>query len=349
MIRRECDSDWLLISQIDHARLAESLAVAWGNAKVPRLPERANLIPAVRDHDEGWLDWEQAPTVDETIGRPLNFTEMPMAVSTRIWEKSIAICHSGRQSSVPVLQEFASFLQGRGLRMTHERTIVAEEIFSTHDAFDAELMWHRLPTRDDATKISRSTAFRTIALMLEAGLIERMSLGGAADGYRQTRKIDQGSVWGGLWVSRHFTALAESAIESRKDELTEFTAASEFRNRQLETQRRYREELGDSEWRHDIEDDGFRWLQFFDRLSLLLCMGRVSKTEELTLPEGSSLHMTPLNEVEFAMSPYPFDQDPCTVSVTARRVRADRYTTQEFRDVLRKSSTDRLEWRLVRW
>ena len=349
MIRRNCDSDWLLISQVDHARVAETLAAAWGNSDVPNLPEREELVPAIRDHDEGWLDWEQSPTVDEETGRPRNFTEMPMEVSTRIWEKSIAVCRSGRQSMVPALQEFARFLQGRGMRMTHERTIVAEEVFSTFEPFDAESIFHRLPRRDDATQISRATVSRTVSLMLEARLIERMSLGGQADGFRQTRKIDQGSLWGGVWVSRHFTALAESAIEHRKDEPQEWTAAVEFRDRQLEWQRRWRDELGDEEWRVEIEDQGFRWLQFFDRLSLLLCVGSFAKTKELSLPDGSSLHVTPLNEREFALSPYPFHNDAIRVSVAARRVRVERYTTPEIRDVLRKTAAESVEWQLVRW
>ncbi len=349
MIRRDCDSDWLLISQVDHARLAEVLAAAWGNSQVSRLPMPAELVPAIRDHDEGWLDWEQSPTVDQETGRPLNFTEMPMEVSTRIWEKSISLCRFGRQSMVPALQEFAQFLQGRGMRMTHERTIVAEEIFSTHDAFDVESIMDRLPLRDDSTRISRATVSRTALLMLEAGLIERMALGKRGDGYRQTRKIDQGSIWSGLWVSRHFTALAESAIEHRKDEPRELAAAVEFRDRQHEWQHRWRDELGEEEWRVEIEDEGFRWLQFFDRLSLMLCIGGFEKTVELSLPDESSLHVTPLNESEFALSPYPFHDDLVSVSVAARRVRVERYTNQEIRDVLRKTAAERLEWQLVRW
>ena len=349
MIRRDCGSEWLLISQIDHARLAETLASSWGNSQVPRLPEPVELIPAVRDHDEGWLDWEQSPTVDEATGRPLNFTEMPMEVSTRIWEKSISICRSGRQSMVPALQEFEQYLQGRGMRMTHERTIVAEEVFSTHEAFDEESILECLPMQDDARRVSRATVFRTIGLMQEAGLIERVVLGRRAKAYRQTHSLDQGSCWGGLWVSRHFTALAESAMEHRKNDPAELAAATKFRNRQLEWQHRWREELGHDEWRSPIEDVGFRWLQLFDRLSLLLCMGSLKKTTELSLPDGNSFHMTPLREFEFAFSPYPFGGDSLPVSVSARRVRAERYTSQEIRDVLRKTSVEQLEWQLVRW
>jgi hypothetical protein len=92
MIRRDDGRDWLLISQVDHARLAGEIAAVWGSAAVPSLPVPELLVPAVRDHDEGWRDWERRPQVDPDTGRPRDFTEMPMAVSTAIWGRSIEAC-----------------------------------------------------------------------------------------------------------------------------------------------------------------------------------------------------------------------------------------------------------------
>ena len=89
MIRRDDGDDWLLISQVEHARLAGEIAAAWGNSAVPALPHPEWLISAVRDHDEGWRAWELAPRIDPSTGRPRDFTEMPIGDSLVIWRTSI--------------------------------------------------------------------------------------------------------------------------------------------------------------------------------------------------------------------------------------------------------------------
>lgn len=92
MIRRDDGEDWLLVSQVDHARIAAEIAEAWGNAAVPRLPLPDQLVPAVRDHDAGWIGWERAPRIDPVTGKPRNFLEMPMQDATAIWSRSIETC-----------------------------------------------------------------------------------------------------------------------------------------------------------------------------------------------------------------------------------------------------------------
>lgn len=95
MIRREgIDSDgtrvWLLIDQIEHARLAGTLAQHWQLGQI--LPERvrAEWLQAVLHHDDGWAEWDAQPGVDPRNARPFNFNEMPTAESTAIWRHSIA-------------------------------------------------------------------------------------------------------------------------------------------------------------------------------------------------------------------------------------------------------------------
>lgn len=92
MIRRHDDHDWLLIDQVEHARLAAGFAGAWGNNVFSPLPEADILVDAVMHHDDGWKAWAKAPEVDLKTGRPRNFTEMPMAIATEIWRRSIGTC-----------------------------------------------------------------------------------------------------------------------------------------------------------------------------------------------------------------------------------------------------------------
>jgi hypothetical protein len=87
MIRRAMDGHWLCISQPDHARLAGAMGEAWGRPPfLPPVP-RAEVLRAVAEHDNGWVEWEAAPDLDRAAGRPLHFTEMPVADHLVIWRR----------------------------------------------------------------------------------------------------------------------------------------------------------------------------------------------------------------------------------------------------------------------
>ncbi|MEN1678468.1 MAG: DUF3891 family protein [Planctomycetota bacterium] len=85
--------DWLLVSQIEHARLSHVLASAWQGI-LPAAAEatRDEFLAAVLHHDDGWEDWRTAPKLDPEHGRPYGFTEMPPAEGQAIWAKSIDAC-----------------------------------------------------------------------------------------------------------------------------------------------------------------------------------------------------------------------------------------------------------------
>jgi len=94
MIRRDITmpdggAGWLLISQIEHARLAGALAAEWGASPFPAVEPRDDLLPAIVRHDDGWSEWEQQPALDPATGWPRNFLEMPGEDSLLIWRASI--------------------------------------------------------------------------------------------------------------------------------------------------------------------------------------------------------------------------------------------------------------------
>ncbi len=62
-------------------------------------------------------------------------------------------------------------LHGRGLRMTAERRAIVKEIRSTEGHFDAEGLVARLERNE--TKVSRATVYRTVACLVEVGLLRR--------------------------------------------------------------------------------------------------------------------------------------------------------------------------------
>lgn len=73
---------------------------------------------------------------------------------------------------------FAQFLQGRGKRITKQRRVIVETVFSHHDHFDAEELIGHLQELIAKREVSRPTVYRTLAELIEAGMLRKMSLGG---------------------------------------------------------------------------------------------------------------------------------------------------------------------------
>ena len=119
MIRRDSLADdgtpqWILIGQVEHARLAGELAAQWGGPPFAPLPLRDVLLPAIYRHDDGWARWERSPGVNRQSGRPLAFTEMPEAEAHHIWRRSIRLVEDlGPLAQYLVASHFAD-LRRRG-------------------------------------------------------------------------------------------------------------------------------------------------------------------------------------------------------------------------------------------
>ena len=71
-------------------------------------------------------------------------------------------------------EKFREFLSSKGLRMTRERAIIVEEIYSSHEHFDAEQLNERL-ARLHEKRVSRSTIYRTLTQLEDAGLIRKVA------------------------------------------------------------------------------------------------------------------------------------------------------------------------------
>lgn len=72
-------------------------------------------------------------------------------------------------------EKYREFLATKNQRMTRERAIIVDEVFSSHEHFDAEQLIQRLAQRTDGRRVSRSTIYRSLALLEEAGLIRRVA------------------------------------------------------------------------------------------------------------------------------------------------------------------------------
>ena len=72
------------------------------------------------------------------------------------------------------IEKFREFLSSKGHRMTRERSAIVEEIFSSHEHFDAEKLERRMAERTDP-RVSRSTVYRCLSQLQEAGLIRKVA------------------------------------------------------------------------------------------------------------------------------------------------------------------------------
>jgi Fur family ferric uptake transcriptional regulator len=72
-------------------------------------------------------------------------------------------------------QQIETFLSGKGLRRTKQRDVIVEAAFGTKEHFNAEEL-HEMARRIDRT-ISRATVYRTLALLVECGLLREVDLG----------------------------------------------------------------------------------------------------------------------------------------------------------------------------
>jgi Fur family ferric uptake transcriptional regulator len=79
---------------------------------------------------------------------------------------------------LPPVERFSQFLKTRGKRVTTQRQIIVEQVFSHHDHFDADELMGHLQDLIAQRKVSRPTVYRTLSELLEAGMLRKMMLSG---------------------------------------------------------------------------------------------------------------------------------------------------------------------------
>jgi Fur family ferric uptake transcriptional regulator len=82
------------------------------------------------------------------------------------------------QVSLPPLERFAEYLKSRGKRATRQRLAIVQQVFSHHDHFDADELMAHLEDSIARRTLSRPTVYRTLAELVDAGLLRKMALGG---------------------------------------------------------------------------------------------------------------------------------------------------------------------------
>lgn len=79
---------------------------------------------------------------------------------------------------------FQNFLGEKRLKLTKERTAVLKEVFSFHGHFDPEHLYLRI--KDSGSKASRASVYRTLSLLVESGLVEKVTRTDKGNVYEHT-------------------------------------------------------------------------------------------------------------------------------------------------------------------
>src|SRR4051794_15130838 len=77
-------------------------------------------------------------------------------------------------------ERFEEFLQSRGKRITKQRRMIVDHIFTGHDHFDADQLLAKLQRTLGLRRVSRPTVYRTLAELVDAGILRKMTLAGRA-------------------------------------------------------------------------------------------------------------------------------------------------------------------------
>jgi hypothetical protein len=88
MIVRRGRGALYLITQPDHAALAARIMRLW--QPLFDAERRASILHAIEQHDNGWREADDAPTVDTDNGRVHDFVTAPAAVRQGVWPRGIA-------------------------------------------------------------------------------------------------------------------------------------------------------------------------------------------------------------------------------------------------------------------
>jgi uncharacterized protein DUF3891 len=91
MIIRRAGEHLLLITQPDHAALAERIISHWREDRFPSAARRDTILFATRHHDDGWLDVDAAPIVDASTGQILDYMHAPEQIRRAIWPRAVTL------------------------------------------------------------------------------------------------------------------------------------------------------------------------------------------------------------------------------------------------------------------
>jgi hypothetical protein len=110
-----CPDGHIAVAQPAHGWTCGQLGRAWGNERFGDVTPFEEVVLAAEQHDTGWAEWEQAPTLDRATGLPHTFATAPFTVHLAIhlaWSR--ALVAQSRYAALLVSLHHASFFERPG-------------------------------------------------------------------------------------------------------------------------------------------------------------------------------------------------------------------------------------------
>jgi Fur family ferric uptake transcriptional regulator len=123
----------------------------------------------------------------ETGDGLLAFSLLPLFSTEETGRKDL---QSNLQARDMEVEQFKDFLGSRGFKSTREREIILKELESRKDHFNAEKLYSVLNRK--GTKVSRPTIYRTLKLLEQFHLIERLDIKKNCFYYEPTHQKNHG-------------------------------------------------------------------------------------------------------------------------------------------------------------
>jgi len=127
--------------------------------------------------------------------------------------------------AVSPVEKFREYLATRGKRLTHERAIIVDEVFASHEHFEADELVARLATGKNGRRVSRATVYRTLNQLVEAGLLRKV----ARPNDREVYEHDYGYPQHDHFICKQCGTLIEFHNEAISSIVEEIAAETGFR------------------------------------------------------------------------------------------------------------------------
>lgn len=182
--------------------------------------------------------------------------------------------------------------------------------------------------------------------LTEAGAPQDFTMSEGTD-YQQLRKHLEGALYRGRWVAMLNSMHQSRLNEGKRGESPEGDA---FLNEQLDNQQRWREELGISK---DDADSAYAFMQWCDRLSLILCQQQLPEDEralEISKgPDGERYDIKQASSGLVTVMPWCFEDDRFTVNVEVSHLAEVKFKDNaSLTKALKEAPRALREWTFVR-
>ncbi|MEM6797638.1 MAG: DUF3891 family protein [Acidobacteriota bacterium] len=181
MIVYDLGKVWRVITQHDHAALSAELLSLWRADGLPGHPRREDLLFAVREHDNGWLEADSSPRC-RADGRPHDFISVPAPWRREIWRRGVFRHVAERPYSALLIAQHALAL--------HRRQAEREDWRASVEAWEA--LREELLEQAGAQREEMLADYRFLALADSLSLAVCAGFKGSSeiDGWRYSARLE---------------------------------------------------------------------------------------------------------------------------------------------------------------